>query len=1212
MGVGTYDIVYSYTDEDGCTNTAEQTITVNDLPEVTLQPFDNVCLNAPVFDLEGGMPEGGVYFVNGDESTTFDPLAIGTGTHNITYSYTDANGCSASATQSIEVSQSPCVTITHEDITCNGLDNGKISVEVTCGDVTEICLVTPTGDLDDCLDGKRAPITSFNGLTPGLHYVVVKDANGCNTIEEVMIEEPAPLVAEVTAINAVCHGDNGSATIEVTGGTEPYTVNWNGANPADLPVGTYTVDVTDDNNCTTSETFTITQPDPVAVTINPQPTSCSDSDDGSMNITVTGGGADAFNICISDSEGYFDCQEVDVVDGEAAYSSDSELSAGVYSIIITDNNGCTIVENVEIVSPQPLEVSTEVTDPLCFDSTGSVTFDISGGTPDYTIDWQGLDPEDLPAGSYNIDVSDANGCSVTVPFTIAAPPSAITISADITNLQEYGDGTGEISLNVSGGTPPYTYMWDNGENTSTISDLQAGVYPVTVYDSNGCYVSDEFEVTHPSTLADLEITIGVDIPAPNPDSVEVITFGLAVINHDTENDATGVTVTNILPEEFPYLSRLDDGTSGSFSPETGTWNIGTVPAGEYVILVYETGMLLEEEEETEEKSESATNSAQILEFDQIDPDLSNNYAEVMVTVGESTGGDDNGIESNGSMASQLALRNHRRLVESNVIEKVNRVKTMNRYDHTDMLIGNIKSAVVDGLPTSGISMMLPETGPAQTKAYVSTPSDLIGITNAKEIFAVDYLQENNARRGAILAVSTESNSVYEHTKVICDRLVGANLNNIKTINIAGQSFLLSELRHPDGYIDYAVSFIAQRNGNGFVIDNRWYNEEYEVLNTGDVFNFQVWSVTPQITKQLVEDILDLMEQTGDIQFRNEQVKPEMPKVFVKSGKYINGGIMMEIVNTVGADQITIHGNKTLIENGQREPMELTIDIPTTETSEVFVPTGFIFDAGFSVSNNKDNAPDVLYYADGAWMFDYDPGNAFVSDFSTVAEDTELNVTDYYVERDASFSGTVRTWASMFRTLSPRNAPVDLTSFDEIVFNASGKGTIELLLAKESIHNWGEQYRTHITLSGQEKEYRISFDEFANKEGANDLTVEDIVSVVFNPIGNGNAVSEFEVNVNNMHFTNSMFVEKPGAVFYPAYPNPFSGQTHLDLILTQDNDVKVEVMNSFGQTVEVIMNKSMKSGNHKINWNPANVGAGIYMIKVSVGSETYTTKVIYQK
>jgi hypothetical protein len=156
-------------------------------------------------------------------------------------------------------------------------------------------------------------------------------------------------------------------------------------------------------------------------------------------------------------------------------------------------------------------------------------------------------------------------------------------------------------------------------------------------------------------------------------------------------------------------------------------------------------------------------------------------------------------------------------------------------------------------------------------AFVSTPDDLLNITNAKEIFAVDYLQENNSRRAAILAISTEPSRVYEHTKVICDRLIGAELQEVRMIEIAGRPFIMSKLVHPNGYVDYSVSFIAQRNMDGFVVDTRWYNDEYNILNTDDVFNFQVWSVAPQLTRELVEDILDQWSQTGNVSFRNATI-----------------------------------------------------------------------------------------------------------------------------------------------------------------------------------------------------------------------------------------------------------------------------------------------------------------------------------------------------
>lgn len=980
-GTGNFEITYTFADEFGYLYSCTFFINVYELPEVTLAPFDAVCSNTEPFMLSGGLPEGGEYTGTGVVDGFFDPLSLETGVYEITYTYTNENNCTDFATQTIEVLQAPCVEVSHTDISCFGEEDGTITVNITCGDVVEICLVSPGEEMEKCADEKNGG-TMYTGLIAGTYHVVVTDANGCVTVEEVTILEPEAL-------------------------------------------------------------------------------------------------------------------EVQLVD------------------------------------------------------MGSVS---------------GI-----------------------------------------------GAADGFLEIAATGGTPEYDYVWEEGTTTPRLENLDPGFYSAVVFDANNCTVGGTWEVTGPTEpadlLVDLGVTIEVNIQTPDPEEVDELIFALVVTNYNEDEDATGVVVENIIPEPFPFISRLDDGTSGTFDPSIGEWNIGTIPAGEYVTLVYRTQMLLTEEEE--KSWQMGVNTAEILPFDQTDPNLANNYAEITVTVGESSGGDDNGIESNGSMASQMALRNHRRLVESNPIPKQERTVKMESFTHRDMLTGTLKTASVDGNAT-GIGMLLPEHGPANTQAFVSTPSDLIGITNAKEIFSVDYLQESNARRAAILAISTQSSSVYEHTKVICDRLAGAELRSIEMIEIAGRPFILSKLVHPGGYVDYSVSFIAQQQGGQFIIDNRWYNEEYEVLDTEDIFNFQVWSVAPEFTRELVEDILEKMDQNGGITFRNEELTPAIPQVYVKSGQYGNGGIILNLVNKAGADQVTIYGSKSLYENGPREPMQITVDIPTDELVEVFIPTGYLFDAGFSVNNNKDDAPDILYYADGAWMFDYDPGNSFVTDFQTSAEKAENTQIDYNVERDASFSGRVRTWATMFRSLSPRNMPVDMTRFDQIVFTAHGTGTTEVMLSKADIHQWNEQFRTTISLTEEPREYRINFSDLVTREGEKGFTADDLVSVIFNPIGNGNTASPFDVNIENLHFANSSFVITPTATFYPAYPNPFRRNTQIDLMVTQDSHVKVEVVNLYGQTVEVLTNEEKSRGTYKLNWTPAGHRPGIYMIRMTVGDNVYTSKVVYNQ
>lgn len=256
--------------------------------------------------------------------------------------------------------------------------------------------------------------------------------------------------------------------------------------------------------------------------------------------------------------------------------------------------------------------------------------------------------------------------------------------------------------------------------------------------------------------------------------------------------------------------------------------------------------------------------------------------------------------------------------------------------------------------------------------------------------------------------------------------------------------------------------------------------------------------------------------------------------------------------------------------------------------------------------------DVLYYADGPWMFDYDPGNATVSSFNTEPETGTLLERSYNIERDASFSGQVRTWTSMFRRLGPGTLPYDMTEYDQIAFTAHGKGETEVMLAKKGIKGWHKQYRTVITLRSEPREYRINFSDLVTAEGESGFSAEDIISVIFNPLGNGSILSDFEVNISNLHFTSSIYSTNQSGIYYPSYPNPFRHSTNIEFALTQDNHVRIEILNMFGQVVDVLRDELMTQGNYKVTWTPSGNKTGIYMFRITAGRETHTGKMIYQR
>lgn len=1107
---GTYSV--KVFNETGCEGIASLEVIANEIPEVTLQGFDSLCQDAPAFELTGGMPAGGVYSGTGVVNGMFDPAVAGTGTFEITYTYTDENGCSNFATASIIVYLQP---------------------EVSLAAFENVCEDVPAFELG-------------GGLPAGGVYSGTGVING--------MFDPAV---------------SGNGTFEIT-----YTY-------------------TDENGCSNFATTFITVSELPVVTLAPFENVCEHGE----AFVLTGG--------LPEGGVY---SGPGVVDG---MFYPTLVGAGTYEITYTysGENGCSNFA-VASIFVQTMYAFYDVVDAGCFgESNGAIYLEVHNGNGSYSFLWSNgattQNLENIPAGVYSVEISDGINCQLFVTGIIVGQSAEIVISGLVTQISGFGATDGSIVTSVTGGNPPYSYAWSNGETTPDLFDLAPGTYVLTVTDADGCQAVAEFVIAEGEILVDLQVTIEVDIATPDPNEVDELRFAIVVTNLNQHIDATGVSVENILPGVFPFIIRLDAGTHGNYNAETGIWTIGTIPAGQYALLVYRTGMLLSE------AIPSAVNAAQILPFDQEDPNLDNNYDEVVVTIGESTGGDDGGIESDGNMASQIALRHHKRLVESRHIDMENRVKEMPAFSINEMLVGNISAATMEGTPTTGISYFIPEFGPAQTRAFISTPADLLAITNANEIFAVDYLQENNSRRAAILAIATDPGSVYEHTKVICDRLTGASLEEIRHIQIAGQPFILSKLVHPNGYIDYAVSFIATWRNNGFTIDNRWHNELYNPNGTEEVFNFQVWSVTPQFTRELVEDILNAMSVAGSMNFRNATSTPQIPQVYVQNGQYRNGKLLLNLVNTNGASKITLFGTKAVVENGSRENFQIEVSIPTTPTSSVEVPVGYIFDAGFSIANNKNNTRDVLYYADGPWMFDYDPGNSVVTHFSTEPEMGVLHDRSYNVERNASIKGTVRTYASLFRRLGPGHLPMDMSKYNQIAFTASGVGTVEVMIAKASIHAWNEQYRTVITLDPKAKDYLISLSDLRTAEGVNGFTADDVISVIFNPIGNGNQVSPFEVNVSNLHFTNHLIEANNAGIFYPNYPNPFKSKTSMDFVLTSENQVKIEVLNLYGQTMEILKDEYMQQGAYKVDWTPKALKAGIYLYRITIGDQTYSGKMIYQ-
>lgn len=392
-----------------------------------------------------------------------------------------------------------CITVTGFGLSLNssgtncGASNGSASVLPIGGNGPYTYQWSPSG-------GNNA---NANGLTAGTYIVSVTDASGCISIDSVVVAQgPAPGNILSSFVDVPCFGGNtGSATVNVNGGQGPYTYAWsNGGNTStisNLTAGTYSITVTTASGCTSTATIIITQP---ATPLNTSAVInnnvfCFGGSNGQATATASGG-----------TGPYVYSWNSTPVQNTASASG---LPSGVYSVIATDANGCTSASSVTITQPAALNTIISATSVTCNGGTnGSAQVLVSGGIGPYSTTWNSSPPQytvvaaNLPAASYTVTVTDANGC-VSSPSVVVTQPAALaaTIGAS-TNVSCNGGSNGTAASSVSGGTAPYNYSWNTNpqQNTALASAVSAGSYTLTVTDANGCATISTVTITEPTPV----------------------------------------------------------------------------------------------------------------------------------------------------------------------------------------------------------------------------------------------------------------------------------------------------------------------------------------------------------------------------------------------------------------------------------------------------------------------------------------------------------------------------------------------------------------------------------------------------------------------------------------------------------------------------------------------------------------------------------------
>jgi uncharacterized repeat protein (TIGR01451 family) len=451
------------------------------------------------------------------------------GTYTVTV--TNNEGCSNTAIATVESEVDINVTGAIINVSCFGANNGSIDVTATGSNMPYVYLWNNGATTQD-----------LTGLAAGTYFLTVYDANLCQESRSFTVSAPTALNLTGIVTDISCTVSSGSIDLTVTGGVWPYTYDWSHIagtnNPADLfnlSAGAYGVTVTDANGCSRSEVFIVSNLATFNLTGVVTPSSCS-VPTGSIDLTVTGG-ATPFSYNWSDINTGIEPQDR------------SNLSAGSYTVTVTDNTACSVVRTFVVTNQTNLNVTGNVTPASCDANNGSINLTVTGGASPYVFVWSHIagqpDPEDvtgLPVGTYTVTVFDAVGCSVTRTFLVTSPPQ-LFINLAVTN-PTCGVNNGSIQSFVSGGTPPYIYLWSNGATTQNLSNLSVGTYTVTITDANGCTAIDFGVVTQPGFPI---ITVGINLLCNNDNAtIQATTFaGTPPYTYQWSNGSTISTITNV-------------------------------------------------------------------------------------------------------------------------------------------------------------------------------------------------------------------------------------------------------------------------------------------------------------------------------------------------------------------------------------------------------------------------------------------------------------------------------------------------------------------------------------------------------------------------------------------------------------------------------------------------------------------------------------------
>jgi choice-of-anchor A domain-containing protein len=580
------------------------------------------------------------------------------------------------------------------------------------------------------------------------------------------------------------------------------------------------------------------------------------------------------------------------------------------------------------------------------------------------------------------------------------------------------------------------------------------------------------------------------------------------------------------------------------------------------------------------------------------------YAMSSTDCGSVSSGNSGGLESK-SLGNAIAKRVYNAATNSELV--------MQSYDQLPVLKQNLIVQKANGLSTqiNLLDLFPKQLSVTDIKPYITTPTDIVSITNAKAVASSDYTL-NGSCKAVIFATLTQSAN-YDHTKAVCDRLKGATIEAIDKINLNNFDLLLFNMKYEDGHKEFIISFSAgtKAGRNSFSIQSNWLKTDY--VAEDNMYNFQVWGVSNDIVLELSQRILQQLQTIAPLE--QTIIAKQIPKAYFVS---VNRDVATVNLNLHNSDQ-AVNGYFEVYENANEKNILINKkNIPFTLNgngdSKMQLPISDVYESTIKMFI-KDSLVDEIFISDGAWDLDYVAANTVVKKFEIINDPKRIVTDEYPIFRNVNLEATTGTYISAFKLMRGGGMPKDLTGFKTFKFAASGNNTLNITLVKNSVKKWDDQYSIRIPISKDEKEYMIDLNDFISAGTKDKINPNDLNSIVFSMGTLNGSMGTINASLSNISFSKESvsYIESLKSKSISVFPNPTSGK--FNCLFKSDKAMTANLMITDANTGTNILAKSIaiEKGENSIpidlSANYLKSTGGTCIISIKNAEATYSSKKI---